>query len=86
MSTIEIFFGVMLILFAIAILAVVLFQEGKQSNSGVITGAGTDTFLTKNKSRSIDAFLARWTKFIAIMFFILIIGINAVTFFHLFGI
>ena len=86
MSTIEIFFGVMLILFAIAIVAVVLFQEGKQSNSGVITGAGTDTFLTKNKSRSIDAFLARWTKFIAIMFFILIIGINAVTFFHLFGI
>ena len=86
MSSIEIFFGVMLILFAIAIVAVVLFQEGKQSNSGVITGAGTDTFLTKNKSRSIDAFLARWTKFIAIMFFILIIGINAITFFHLFGI
>ena len=85
MSSIEIFFGVMLILFAIAIVAVVLFQEGKQSNSGVITGAGTDTFLTKNKSRSIDAFLARWTKFIAIMFFILIIGINAITFFHLFG-
>lgn len=86
MNLIEIFFGVMLILFAIAIVAVVLFQEGKQSNSGVITGAGTDTFLTKNKSRSIDAFLARWTKFIAIMFFILIIGINAITFFHLFGI
>ncbi len=86
MSSIEIFFGVMLILFAIAIVAVVLFQEGKQSNSGVITGTGTDTFLTKNKSRSIDAFLARWTKFIAIMFFVLIIGINAITFFHLFGI
>jgi preprotein translocase subunit SecG len=76
----------MLILFAIAIVAVVLFQEGKQSNSGVITGAGSDTFLTKNKSRSIDAFLARWTKFIAIMFFILITGINAVAFFHFFGI
>lgn len=86
MSSVEIFFGVMLILFAIAIVAVVLFQEGKQSNSGVITGAGTDTFLTKNKSRSIDAFLARWTKFIAIMFLILIIGINAITFFNLFGV
>ncbi|MDR1628567.1 MAG: preprotein translocase subunit SecG [Oscillospiraceae bacterium] len=85
MSSVEIFFGIMLVLFAIAIVTVVLFQEGKQSNSGVITGAGSDTFLTKNKSRSIDAFLARWTKFIAIMFFILIIGINVITFFNLFG-
>ena len=86
MSLVEISFGVMLVLFSIAIVTVVLFQEGKQSNSGVITGAGADTFLTKNRSRSIDAFLARWTKFIAIMFFILVIGINAVNFFHLFGI
>jgi preprotein translocase subunit SecG len=86
LGAIEIFFGIMLILFAIAIVAVVLFQEGKHSNSGVITGSGSDTFLTKNKSRSIDAFLARWTKFIAITFFVLIIGINTVAFFHLFGI
>ena len=42
---------------------------------------GADTFLSKNKSRSIDAFLARWTKFIALGFFALVIVINIIMYF-----
>lgn len=80
MSVGEIIFGIILMLFSIAITVVVLMQEGHEQNVGVVTG-GADTFLSKNKARSVDAFLARWTKIIAIGFFVLVILINAFLFF-----
>ena len=55
MNVVEIVFGIVLLLFAVAIILVVLLQEGSQKNVGVITG-GADTFLSKNKARSVDAF------------------------------
>ena len=51
-----------------------------QLTCGAITG-GADTFLSKNKARSVDAFLARWTKVITVGFFILVIAINIFMFF-----
>jgi len=80
MGTLEIVFGVILLVFSIAIILVVLLQEGHQKNVGIVTG-GADTFLSKNKARSVDAFLARWTKFIAVGFFVLVIAMNIVMYF-----
>lgn len=76
----EIILGIILLLFSIAIIIVVLLQEGNQKNVGVVTG-GADTFLSKNKARSVDAFLSRWTKVIAIGFFVLVLVTNAVMYF-----
>lgn len=80
MTALEIVFGIVLLLFSLAIIVVVLLQEGSQKNVGVVVG-GADTFLSKNKARSVDAFLARWTKFIAIGFFILVLVVNVVMYF-----
>lgn len=80
MTGLEIFFGVVLLLFSIAVIVIVLLQEGQQQNLGAITG-GADTFLSKNKARSIDAFLSRWTKVIAVGFFVMVIAINTIMFF-----
>jgi len=80
MSAVEIIFGIVLLIFSVAITVIVLLQEGHQQELGAITG-GADTFLSKNKARSVDSFLARWTKVIAIGFFVLVIGINAYMFF-----
>ena len=80
MGVLEVIFGIILLLFSVAIILVVLLQEGHQQNLGSITG-GADTFLAKNQARSIDAFLARWTKFIALGFFVLVIVINMVMYF-----
>ncbi|MGN1044183.1 MAG: preprotein translocase subunit SecG [Acutalibacteraceae bacterium] len=85
MSALEITLGVILLIMSVAIVAVVLFQEGHQKNMGAMTGSVSDTFLTKNKSRSIDAFLERWTKVISVGFFIAVIAINALMFFHVIG-
>lgn len=80
MNALEIVFGIVLLLFSIAIIVVVLLQEGNQKNMGVVTG-GADTFLSKNKARSVDAFLSRWTKVIAVGFFLLVIVVNIVMYF-----
>ena len=53
-------------LFSVAIIAVVMLQSGKSAGlSGAIAG-GADTFLSKNKAKSLDAKLAKWTKWVAI--------------------
>lgn len=85
MSSFEIVLGVVLILFAIAVIMVVLFQEGHERNSGAITGSVGDTYLSRHKSRSIDTFLERWTKVISVGFFLLVILANMLFYFHVFG-
>ena len=80
MNALEIVLGIVLMLFAIAIIIVILLQEGSQKNLGVVAG-GVDTFLSKNKARSVDAFLSRWTKVIAIGFFVLVIVTNILMYF-----
>lgn len=85
MGVLEIVLGIILIILAIAVVAVVLFQEGHQHNSATITGEQSDTFLRKHKSRSIDAFLERWTRVIAVGFFLLVIVVNMLMYFHIIG-
>ena len=80
MSVGEIILGIILMIFSVGITIIVLMQEGHEQNVGVVTG-GADTFLSKNQARSVDSFLARWTKFIAIGFFVLVIVINAFMYF-----
>ncbi|MDP4121150.1 MAG: preprotein translocase subunit SecG [Bacillota bacterium] len=78
MSVVEIILGSLLILAAIAIIIVIILQEGHQQGLGVITG-GADSFFQKNKARSIDSFLARWTKLFAGGFVVIVIVLNILT-------
>ena len=82
MSVFQIILGAILILFSIAIIVVIILQEGNQQGVGVVTG-GADTFFSENKARSIDAFLARWTKVFAVVFVVCVIGINVLAYFGL---
>ena len=67
----EIVFGVVLIILAIALVALVLLQEGNsQGLSGAIAG-GADTFFGKNKGRTLEAKLVKLTKIVGIAFFVL---------------
>ncbi|MGI6499048.1 MAG: preprotein translocase subunit SecG [Oscillospiraceae bacterium] len=66
------------LLSAVILTVVVLSQSGKTAGlSGAIAG-GADTFLSKNRARTIDAKLARTTKYIAIAFILLTLGLNMV--------
>ncbi|MCH3971614.1 MAG: preprotein translocase subunit SecG [Oscillospiraceae bacterium] len=79
MTVPEIVLGIILIIASLAIIVVVLLQEGHEKDLGVVTG-GADTFLSQNSARSIDNFLARWTKVIALVFFALVIATNVYMF------
>lgn len=58
------------IILSLVLIVVVLFQHGTQSGlSGSIAG-GAETFFGKNKGRTIDAQLKKWTAVVAILFLI----------------
>lgn len=60
----------------IALTAIVLFQSGKRSGlSGAIAGAA-DTFFVKNKSKGLDAVLAKATKWVGLAFVVLTVVLN----------
>ena len=64
------------VLCGLFLIAVVLLQSGKSAGlSGAIAG-GADTFLSKNKAKSVDAKLARWTKWVALVFIVLTLVLN----------
>lgn len=66
--------GGVLILLSIALVAIVLMQEGRsQGVSGVIMG-GSDSYLNKTKGRSNQARLERLTKYLAIVFFVIVLA------------
>lgn len=62
----------------LVIIAIVLLQSGKRSGlSGAIAG-GADTFMTKTKAKSFDAKLAKWTKWVALVFVLLTLVLNLI--------
>ena len=59
------------VILAVGLVVIVTIQSGKSAGlSGAIAG-GADTFLSKNKAKSVDAKLARWTKWVAIAWVVL---------------
>ncbi len=62
--------GIVLVLSAVVIIVTVMLQQSKQQGlSGAIAG-GADTFFEKNKGRTKEAFLAKITKIVAGVFFV----------------
>lgn len=65
----EIIGGILMIVFAVAIVFFVLFQESPKG-SGVSALTGGDSYYNKNQGRTFDAMLSRLTKFVAVGFFV----------------
>ena len=67
----EIVLGIVLILTSLALVAIVLLQEGRSAVlSGAISG-GAETFLGKSKGRTVEQKLVKITKVLAVVFFVL---------------
>ena len=81
MNWYEVLIGVVLILTSLILVATVLLQESRsQGLSGAIAG-GADTFLGKGKSKTAEQKLAKITKILAIVFFVLAIASSAIVLF-----
>lgn len=64
------------LLCAVALIAVVTMQSGKNSGLSSVVGGGSETFLGKGKAKGWDAKLASATKWIAGVFVLLTFALN----------
>lgn len=78
MEVLSIVLTVLEVITSIALVVVVLLQSGKESGlSGAISG-GSDTYMGKNKSSSLDKKLATSTKWIAAAWILLTLSLHLV--------
>ena len=67
----ELFITILQLICGLAIILAVLFQSGKSAGLSGAIGGVADSFLAKNKAKSVDAKIARATKWIGAIFLIL---------------
>ncbi len=72
MTALQIVFGIVLIILALAIILLVMVQESNQQGlSGAISGGSSESFFGKNKGRTDEAKKAFLTKILATVFMVL---------------
>ena len=67
MAALKIVLTILFILVCIALVVLVLMQEGKSAGLGAISGAA-ETYWGKNKGRSMEGQLVKFTKILAVLF------------------
>ena len=73
---IKIVVTVLEVIFSVGLIAIVLLQSGKESGlSGAISG-GADTYMGKGKSTTLDQKLASATKWVALVWVLLTLGLT----------
>lgn len=75
MGALRIVLTIIFIIVCIALVVLVLMQEGKSAGLGAISGAA-ETYWGKNKGRSMEGQLVKITKVLAVSFIILAIILN----------
>ena len=79
MSALRIVFTILFIIDCLVLTVVVLMQEGKSQGLGAIAGAA-ETYWGKNKGRSMEGFLVKLTRALAVLFMVLAILLNLNTY------
>ncbi|MBR0312116.1 MAG: preprotein translocase subunit SecG [Oscillospiraceae bacterium] len=64
------------VLCGLFLIAVVLIQSGKSAGLSGAIGGMADSFMSKNKAKSLDAKLARATKWVGAVFIVLTLALN----------
>ena len=65
----------MFVLVCIVATVLVLLQEGRSQGLGAIAGAA-ESYWGKNKRRSMEGNLEKWTKILMVVFFVLAVILN----------
>lgn len=75
MGALRIALTVVFILICVALVVLVLMQEGKSAGLGSISGAA-ETYWGKNKGRSMEGRLVKLTKWLAVLFLVIAVILN----------
>ena len=76
MGVIKVILSIIFILICIALTIIVLMQEGKSQGLGAIAGSNSDTYWGRNKGRTMEGFLVKFTTALVVIFFVLAILLN----------
>ena len=79
MGALRIVLTILFIIDCLVLTVVVLMQEGKSQGLGAIAGAA-ESYWGKNKGRSMEGFLVKLTRALAILFMVLAIVLNLNTY------
>nr|WP_325304168.1 preprotein translocase subunit SecG [uncultured Dysosmobacter sp.] len=71
----KMFITVLQVLCGLIVILAVLFQSGKSAGLSGAIGGVADSFLAKNKAKTMDAKLARATKWIGAVFLLLTLAL-----------
>lgn len=71
-----IFVTIMQLLLGLALTVMILFQSGKSEGLSGAIGGIADSYMAKSKAKSLDAKLARATKWVAAVFIVLTLVLN----------
>ena len=74
----ELCLTILLLLCGLALIVMILFQSGKNAGLSGTIGGVADSFLAKNKAKTLDAKLARATKWVGAAFLILTLLLSIV--------
>ena len=69
-STLKTIVTIAYIIICVALVIVVLMQEGKTNGLGAVSGAA-DTYWTRNKGRSAEGVLVKITRVLSVLFIVL---------------
>ncbi len=75
MGALRIILTIIFIIVCIALVVLVLMQEGKTAGSGAVSGA-SETYWGNNKGRSMESKLVKITTGLAVGFMLLVIVLN----------
>lgn len=73
----KIILAIVFVLICVALTVIVLLQEGKSAGLGAVSGMA-DTYWGKNKGRSMEGNLEKFTKFAAAAVLILALALNVI--------
>ena len=76
MGIVRILLTIIMIIISVIMTIVILMQEGKSQGLGAIAGSNSDTYWGRNKGRTMEGFLVKFTTGLVIVFFVLAILLN----------
>ena len=68
--------SIVLAIDCVALVIIILMQQGKSQGLGALAGANTDTYWSQNKSRSAEGHLRKITKILAVIFIVIAVVLN----------
>lgn len=76
MTTVQLVLTIIQLIFAVVLVVMVMVQSGKSEGLPASLGGGnSESFLAKNQSKTLDAKLAKYTKWVAFIFMALTLAL-----------